>query len=58
MQKRKYNISLDIIENIKQDANLMTVKELTIKYKFNDALIRRIIAEYYNKGYYEVPSIK
>lgn len=57
LQKRKYNISLNIIENIKQDANLITVKELTNKYNFNGALIRRIIAGEYNKGYYEVTSI-
>jgi|AntAceMinimDraft_18_1070375.scaffolds.fasta_scaffold05932_8 group I intron endonuclease len=54
LKKRKYNIPLDIIENIKNDKKKISYKEIFIKYEhYNSTLIRRIVGGEYDKGYYK-----
>jgi len=56
-KKRKYLITLETIENIKNDSNIISFKEIQLKYpQYNRSLLIRIINGDYDKGYYETKS--
>jgi hypothetical protein len=56
-KKRKYLISSEIINNIKETKKTLSFKELQKIYpQYNERLLTRIISGEYDKGYYEVKS--